>query len=192
MRTPSVAAGFVALFAHRAAFGASLLITVLLLRYSFHDVGPLKAGMSGLGEVAVAGGLGLLTAGLLTARLVGRLGRRRAVCLALVVAAAAQLGLGLPMILPTILVAAFVLTAAGQVIKLCVDSAAQRDVGDETRGRVFALYDTLFNITQVVAVAVTAAVVPADGQARWLIFVATALYLIGMAGYLLVLRRRPA
>jgi MFS family permease len=192
MRTPSVAAGFVALFAHRAAFGASLLITVLLLRYSFHDVGPLKAGMSGLGEVAVAGGAGLLTAGLLTARLVGRLGRRRAVCLALVVAAAAQLGLGLPMILPTILVAAFVLTASGQVIKLCVDSATQRDVGDETRGRVFALYDTLFNITQVVAVAITAAVVPPDGQARWLVVVATGLYLIGMAGYLLVLRRRPA
>ena len=35
LRTPSVAAGFVALFAHRMAFGASLLITVLLLRYSF-------------------------------------------------------------------------------------------------------------------------------------------------------------
>jgi hypothetical protein len=96
------------------------------------------------------------------------------------------------MVLPTILVAAFVLTASGQVIKLCVDSATQRDVGDETRGRVFALYDTLFNITQVVAVALTAAVVPPDGQARWLVLVATALYLVGMAGYLLVLRRRPA
>jgi MFS family permease len=192
LRTPSVAAGFVALFAHRAAFGASLLITVLLLRYSFHDVGPLKAGMPGLGEVAVAGGAGLLTAGLLTTRIVGRFGRRGAVCGSLVVAAAAQLGLGLPMILPTILVAAFVLTAAGQVIKLCVDSATQRDVGDETRGRVFALYDTLFNITQVVAVALTAAVVPMDGRAPWLVLAATALYLVGMVGYLLVLRRRPA
>jgi MFS family permease len=192
LRTPSVAAGFVALFAHRAAFGASLLITVLLLRFSFHDIGPLKAGMSGLGEVAVMGGAGLLVAGLLTARLVDRLGRRGAVCGALVVAAGAQLGLGLPMTLPTILAAAFVLTAAGQVIKLCVDSAAQQDVGDETRGRVFALYDTLFNITQVVAVALAATVVPPDGQARWLVLVATVLYLVGLVGYLLVLRRRAA
>ncbi|HEY0804407.1 MAG TPA: MFS transporter [Pseudonocardiaceae bacterium] len=190
LRTTSVASGFVALFAHRAAFGASLLITVLLLRYSLHDVGPLKGGMSGLGEVAVAGGVGLLVAGLLTARIVERFGRRGAVCGALVVAAGAQLGLGLPMVLPTILAAAFVLTAAGQVIKLCVDSAAQRDVGDETRGRVFALYDTLFNITQVVAVALAAAVIPPDGQARWLILVATVLYLVGLVGYLLVLRRR--
>lgn len=192
LRTPSVAAGFVALFAHRAAFGTSLLITVLLLRFRFTDVGPFRAGMPGLGEVAVAGGVGLLIAGLLTARLVGRFGRRKAVCGALALAAAAQAGLGLPMVLPTIIVAAFLLTAAGQVIKLCVDSAAQQDVGDETRGRVFALYDTLFNITQVVAVSVAAAVVPKDGHAPWLVLVATALYLVGMAGYLLVLRGRRA
>jgi MFS family permease len=191
-RTPSVAAGFVGLFAHRMAFGASLLLTVLLLRYSLTDVGPLKAGMGGLGEVAVAGGAGLLTAGLFTARIVGRLGRRGAVCGALAVAAAAQIGLGLPMTLPTIVLAAFVLTAAGQVVKLCVDSAAQQDVADETRGRVFALYDTLFNISQVIAVALAAAVVPPNGQARWLVVVATFVYLAGMAGYLLVLRGRRA
>ena len=187
-RAPRVAAGFVALFAHRAAFGASLLITVLLLRYSFHDEGPLRAGMAGLGEVAVGGGAGLLVAGLLTARLVRRFGRARTVCGSLVLAAATQVGLGLPMVLPTILLAAFLLTAAGQVVKLCVDSAVQQDVADETRGRVFALYDTLFNITQVVAVALAATVVPRNGQAPGVVLAATALYLIGMAGYLLIVR----
>lgn len=192
LRTPSVAAGFVALFAHRAAFGASLLLTVLLLRFSFHSVGPLLNGMGGLGEVAAAGGAGLLLAGLSTARIVARFGRRGAVCGALMVCAAAQAGLGLPMVLPTIILAAFVLTAGGQVVKLCVDSATQRDIPDETRGRVFALYDTLFNITQVVAVALTAALVPENGQARWVIVVATGLYLVGMAGYLMVLRNRRA
>lgn len=192
LRTPSVAAGFVGLLAHRAAFGASLLLTVLLLRYSLTGWGPLHAGLPGLGEVAVAGGAGLLVAGLLTARLVGRFGRRGAVCGALALAAAAQAGLGLPMRLPTILLAAFVLTACGQVVKLCVDSAAQQDVGDETRGRVFALYDTLFNITQVVAVAIAAAVVPMNGRAGWLVLAATGMYLIGLVGYLVVLRGRRA
>jgi MFS family permease len=192
LRTPSVAAGFVALFAHRAAFAASLLITVLLLRFSFHSTGPFKAGMPGLGEVALAGGAGLLVAGVLTPLVVGRFGRRGAICGALMLAAATQVGLGLPMALPATIAAAFFLTAAGQTIKLCVDSAAQHDVGDETRGRVFALYDTLFNITQVVAVVLAAMVVPADGQARWLVLVATVLYLLGMAGYLAVLRSRKA
>jgi hypothetical protein len=44
----------------------------------------------------------------------------------------------------------------------------------------------------VVAVALAATVVPPDGQARWLVLVATVLYLVGLVGYLLVLRRRTA
>jgi hypothetical protein len=192
MRATRVAAGFAALLAHRAAFGASLLVTVLLLRYSFHDVGPLRAGMAGLGESAMAGGLGLLAAGLFTARFVARFGRRATVCGALLLAATAQLGLGLPMQLPTVLLAAFLITGAGQAVKLCVDAAVQQEVGDETRGRVFSFYDMLFNVTQVVAIAATAAVVPIDGRSPGLIVAATAVYLLGLAGYLLVLRaRRP-
>ncbi|MFL6143895.1 MAG: MFS transporter [Labedaea sp.] len=192
LRSPSVSAGFVALFAHRAAVGISFLITVLLMRYTFTDLGPLKAGLPGLGEIFVAGGLGILVAGLTTARLVERFGRRQAVCGALLLAAAAQLGLGLPMVLPSILLATFVIIYAGQVIKLCVDAACQRDIGDEARGRVFALYDTLFNITQVVAVAIAAAVVPMHGRSPVMILVATALYLLGLAGFVLVSRRHPA
>ena len=60
-----------------------------------------------------------------------------------------------------------------------------------SRGRVFALYDTLFNVTQVVAVSVAAAVVPLDGRSPMLIIAATALYLVGLGGYLLLLKRSP-
>jgi MFS family permease len=190
-RTPSVAAGLVAVIAHRLAFGASLLITVLLLRYTFHDVGPLRAGMAGLGEVAVAGGLGILCAGLVTTRIVVRFGRRRTVVFALLLAGTAQLVLGLPMLLPSVLLASFVIVAAGQVVKLCVDSAVQSDVGDETRGRVFALYDTLVNVSQVAAVTAVAMVVPLDGRAPWLVVAAALAYFTGTAGYLLVLNRHP-
>ncbi|RKT51815.1 MFS transporter [Saccharothrix australiensis] len=179
-RTPSVAAALLALLAHRAAFGVSLLLTLLLMRHAFTDVGPLKAGMAGLGEIAVAGGAGILLAGLITDRIVDVLGRRGTVCGALGLAAASQLGLGLPMLLPTTLAASFVLTFAGQVIKLCVDAAVQSDIGDEVRGRVFALYDTLFNATQVGAVAVAAMVVPLDGRSPALIVAATASYVVGI------------
>ncbi len=184
-RKPSVTAVLVALLAHRAAFGISLLLTLLLMRHSF------GTGIAGLGKIAVAGGAGILLAGLITDRLVDLLGRRTTVSAALVLAAAAQLGLGLPMLMSTILVASFLLTFAGQVVKLCVDAAVQRDIGDEVRGRVFALYDTLFNVTQVAAVSVAAAVVPFDGRSPALIVAATALYLVGLAGYLLLLKRSP-
>jgi MFS family permease len=189
LRTPTVAAGFCALLAHRAAFGVSLLLTVTLMRYSFEDWGPIKAGLPGLGVVLGAGGLGIFLAGLTTARLVTGLGRKRTVFIALGLAAVTQFGLGLPMVLPTTLVAAFLIAYTGQVVKLCVDAAVQRDIGDETRGRVFALYDMLFNITQALAVAVAAAVIPVNGESVTLIVAATVAYLVGMAGFELVSRQ---
>ncbi|MGW6443730.1 MFS transporter [Lentzea sp. NPDC055074] len=188
-RTPSVTAGLAALLAHRAAFGISLMITLLLMRYSLEDVGILKAGIGGLGEVAVAGGAGVLLAGILTDRIVDRFGVKRTICGALLLTAAAQVGLGLPMTLPTILLASFVIIFAGQIVKLCVDTAVQHDVGDEVRGRVFALYDTLFNIAQVTAVSITATVVPLNGRSHALILVAACLYLVGLAAYLLLSSR---
>ncbi|NUT91006.1 MAG: MFS transporter [Saccharothrix sp.] len=187
---PSVSAALLALLAHRAAFGMSLLITLLLMRNSFTDFGPFRAGMAGLGEVAIFGGAGILVAGLLTDRIVDVLGRRGTICGALGLAAVTQVGLGLPMLLPTTLAASFLLTFAGQVVKLCVDAAVQHDIGDEVRGRVFALYDTLFNVTQVAAVAVAAAVVPLDGRSPGLVVAATVAYLLGVAGYLALNRRR--
>ena len=41
----------------------------------------------------------------------------------------------------------------------------QRTVADEFRGRVFALYDTLFNLALVVAAVLTALVLPDNGRA---------------------------
>ncbi|WP_245733881.1 MFS transporter [Lentzea jiangxiensis] len=189
-RTPSVTAGLAALLAHRAAFGMSLMITLLLMRHTLEDVGILKAGLGGLGEVAVAGGAGVLLAGVLTDRIVDRFGVKRTICGALLLTSAAQVGLGLPMTLVTVLLASFVIIFAGQVVKLCVDTAVQHDVGDEVRGRVFALYDTLFNIAQVTAVSITATVVPLDGRSPALILVAASLYLVGLGAYLLLSARK--
>jgi MFS family permease len=188
--TPNVTAALAAVLAHRAAFGVSLMVTLLLMRYSLQDVGILKAGIGGLGEVAVAGGAGILLAGVLTDRIVDRFGVKTTICGAMVVTAVAQIGLGLPMTLISILAAGFVVIFAGQVVKLCVDTAVQRDVGDEVRGRVFALYDTLFNIAQVTAVTITATVVPLDGRSPGLILTAASLYLVGLAAYLLLLTRK--
>jgi MFS family permease len=189
LHTHSVTAGFIALFAHRASFGISLLVTVLLMRNHFTDAGIFRAGLPGLGQMVMFGGAGILVGGLLTARLIRLFGRRRVVVGALLIAAFAQSALGLPMVVPTALVAAFLVTGAGQVLKLCVDSSIQLDVADEARGRVFSLYDTLFNITQVVAVSVAATVVPDDGRSPALLIAATVLYLVGAAGYVLAVRR---
>ncbi|MGV7910224.1 MFS transporter, partial [Mycobacterium kansasii] len=64
------------------------------------------------------------------------------------------------------------------------------DVDDALRGHVFAVQDSLFWASFIVAVAGTAAVVPPDGQAPWLIVVGTLLYLAGLAGHSLIGRQR--
>nr|WP_307795877.1 MFS transporter [Amycolatopsis sp. 195334CR] len=188
LRTPSVRAGFLGLFAHRVGFGISLLLTVLLMRFSFTDHGLLRAGLTGLGQLALLAGAGLLLGGLVTPRLVARFGPRRVITAGLLLAAASLAGLGLPLVLPTVLLASFTLAVAGQLVKLCVDAAIQQDVGDEVRGRVFACYDALFTITQVAAVVVTALVAPLDGRAPGVLLVATAVYGVGALGYLAVTR----
>jgi len=122
---------------------------------------------------------------------VARFGRRRTVRGALLTAGLLIVTLGLPMIMPTMLAAAFALSTAGQVVKLSLDATVQGDVGDEARGRVFALYDAVFNIGYVLAVALAATVVPADGHAPELLLLAAAAYLTAAALYGLI-DRTPA
>ena len=53
---------------------------------------------------------------------------------------------------------------ASQAVKITVDTILQHHVVDAFRGRVFALYDMLFNVALVVAALLTAAVLPEDGH----------------------------
>ncbi|TQM35995.1 MFS transporter [Pseudonocardia cypriaca] len=187
--TPSVAASFLALGTHRLAFGVSTLLSLLLFRYAFTDAGPLRAGMAGLGEAVVLAAAGLGTAALLAPWMVHRWGRPRTVRVSLVVATFTQLALAALLSLPVVMVAAFVLALTGQIVKLSVDAAVQGEVGDEVLGRVFALYDIVFNVGYVLAVATAALLSPPDGTAPWLFAAAALLYVLGLVGHDLQLRR---
>jgi MFS family permease len=188
-RTPTVAASFLALAAHRLSFGVTTLVTLMLFRRVFTSVGPLRAGMAGVGEAVVLAAAGLGAAALLTPWLVHRLGRPRTVRIALLVAATTQLALAALLTLPAVLVAAFLLGAMGQVVKLCADAGVQSEVGDEVRGRVFALYDAVFNVCYVLAVAAAALLSPSGGSTRWLVAATAAVYVLGVVAHDHVLRR---
>ncbi|MQA16090.1 MAG: MFS transporter [Pseudonocardiaceae bacterium] len=187
----SVAAGLVALAAHRLSFGIATLVTLLLYRHTFTPDGLLRAGLAGVGQLLAAGAAGVLLAAVLTPLLVARVGRRTTIRSALLAAAVVTIAFGLPMVKTTTLAAAFGLACAGQVVKLSLDAAVQRDVGDVTRGRVFALYDTVFNVGYVLAVALAATVVPDDGRAPGLLVLVAVVYLIAALAHA-VLDRGPA
>ena len=177
---PSIAASFAGLAAHRLAFGISTLLTLLLYRYTFTDIGPLRAGLPGIGEALAVAAAGLLCAALVTPRLVHRFGRPWTIRVALAVACVMQFLLGVFLSMPTVLVAAFVIGLAGQVVKLCADAAVQGEGPDGALGRIFALYDVVFNVGYVAAVALAAFAAPSNGWAPWLFGGASALYLVGL------------
>jgi hypothetical protein len=188
--TPSIAGAFLALATHRLAFGISTLLTLLLFRYTFTDVGPLQAGLAGIGQVVVLTAAGIGSAALLAPWMVRRWGRARTVRVALVVATVMQLAVAALLSLPAVLVAAFVLGVTGQIVKLCTDAAVQGEAGDGVLGRVFALYDIVFNVGYVIAVATAAFLSPPDGRAPWLLAGAAGLYVVGLLGHDAQVRRR--
>lgn len=185
---PGVVAAFWAVAAHRLAFGVATLVMLLLMRNGLADWGPLRAGVAGLGETVAVVAAGLGVAAVVTPWLTARLGRPATVRIMLVLAAAALLALGLPMTLPTVLGSSFLLGLVGQAIKLCSDAAVQREVDDAHRGRVFALSDTVFNVTYVLAVAAAALFSPLDGRSAPLIAVAAGIYLLGLVVHEVALR----
>ena len=68
--------------------------------------------------------------------------------------------------LPGLLAAAFVLGLAAQGVKICVDTILQLEVDDGFRGRVFTIYDMVFNAVFVAAAALAAVVLPVSGFSR--------------------------
>src|SRR5262249_21939399 len=82
----------------------------------------------------------------------------------LALAALVQLVAGLPYAMQSLVPAAAVLGFVAQGSKICVDTIVQEEVADEFRGRVFSLYDTLFNVAFVAACVFTAFTVPATGR----------------------------
>jgi len=123
-----------------------------------------------------------------TPTLVRRWGRYAAPNAALAFAAVVQLcGSGLQ--LPVMVVCGFFLGAAGQVVKLCADTAMQIDVDDALRGHVFTVQDALFWMSFILAISVAATVIPPGGYLPALALAGSGVYLAGLAVHASVGRR---
>jgi MFS family permease len=180
---PAPAAGLAVITSHRYWFGISSVALVLLYRNHFHGPDESEAAFRGLTTAALVGGAGFVAAALVTPLVTERLPPRTWVLTLLVVAGVAQL---FPAGLYTeggVLVAAFVLGLASQGIKICVDTFVQEGVDDVFRGRVFSLYDVLFNVAFVAAAATAAVVLPVDGRSYAVLGVLAGGYLLTAVAY---------
>jgi MFS family permease len=185
-----VLAGFVAGARHLrrrkpAARGAGIttVCTLLLYRNYFTAHGVLRTGLSGLAQAIAALAVGGVLAAVITPAATRRLGYVRYPALLLLGSAAVDVGFVLPFRLSLMLVAALLLGFTAQSLKICVDTVVQRQVDDDYRGRVFSVYDTLFNLTLVLAAVITAVALPPDGRSPAAVIVIAAGYLATAAWY---------
>jgi MFS family permease len=185
---PTVAATLAGLAAHRTVFGINSLLVLVIVRQSdTHEV----AGFGTSVVFLAATGTGAFLATVVTPTAIRRWGRYGAANGALAFAAVVQLG-GSGLQVPIMVVGGFLLGAAGQMVKLCADSAMQLDVDDALRGHVFTVQDSLFWVSFIGASAVAATVIPADGHEPALALAGAAVYLVGLAVHAAVGRRAPA
>jgi hypothetical protein len=187
---PPAAAALAAISLHRLFYGFLTLMTMLLYRNTFDSEDSFfPGGLVGLGEVIAAGAIGTLLAAGVTPAVVRRLGKPRWITLVLVGGGVGQLALGLPFIPPTIVAAGFVLGFVSQAVKICVDTTLQESVDDDYRGRVFSVYDTLFNVTFVVALLVGAVTLPPSGISYGMLVAVGLGYVLTAVAYHRITRR---
>jgi MFS family permease len=149
---------------HRLFYGLLTLMTLLLYRNSFDGAsGLFPGGLAGLGEVLAAGAAGTLLAAAVTPSAVRRWGKAPWISGLLVLAGVGQLALGGLFRPPAIVGAVLTLGFVAQGIKICVDTTLQEAVEDDFRGRVFSVYDTLFNVTFVISLLAGAFLLPETG-----------------------------
>ncbi|WP_438292770.1 MFS transporter [Streptomyces sp. HUAS TT7] len=163
----------------RFCYGALTVMLLMLCRYAWADGPGNDAGADGLALLGLAVGIsgaGFFAAAVMTPWAVARLGQYRWIVVCSATAAVLEPALGLPFAPAPMLVAAFVLGLVTQGAKITTDTVIQSTVDDSFRGRIFSLYDVLFNMAFVGAAAIAALMLPPDGRSPSLVITVSLIY----------------
>lgn len=169
--------------ASRFLYAAMAIATILVCRNTLADTADTKRGLGLLSLVAALSGAGFLAAAVVTPFATARLTPYRWIVVCLGAATATQALLAIGVSLPGLVAAGFALGLAMQGIKICVDTILQLEVDDGYRGRVFTVYDMVFNAVFVAAAALAALVLPLGGFSRPVYLALAAGYAAAAVGY---------
>ncbi|MFF7447612.1 MULTISPECIES: MFS transporter [unclassified Streptomyces] len=171
----------------RFCYGALLVMLLMLCRYAFSST--TDDGLALLGLALGVSGAGFFVAAVVTPWAAGRLRPGRWIAVCAVSAAVLEPALGLRFTVAPMLVAAFVLGLTTQGAKIATDTIVQSSVDDGFRGRIFSVYDVLFNVAFVGAAAAAALILPPDG--RSVVLVVTVAVIYGAIGAAMFRFERP-
>jgi MFS family permease len=158
----------------RFCYGALLVLLLMLCRYAL-TADP-EEGLRLLGLALALSGAGFFAAAVVTPWAAGRLGPGRWIVVCSGAAMVLEPALGLPFATGPLLTAAFVLGLITQGAKIATDTIVQASVDDGFRGRIFSVYDVLFNVAFVGAAGVAALMLPPDGRSPVLVVLIGLIY----------------
>jgi hypothetical protein len=180
--------GLLTIAAHRLVYGVVTVAMILVYRNYFHTLDQVDAAIADLGLLVVIIGAGFAFASVVTPPMSARLGVRSTMIICLLASAVFQVVPGAIYARVPLLAAAFLLGLTAQGLKLCVDTLVQAHVADEFKGRVFVLYDVIFNVTLVVAAVIAAIILPVNGKSVVIMVVMAVCYLLTGVVFALVSR----
>jgi MFS family permease len=180
-----------AMAAHRFFYGMATALGIILYRYYFYD-GDADAALGGVTLVVATSGVGYFLAVIITPYATERFTIERWVPIALSAAGVLSAALVLPFQEWGLPVAGFMLGVAGQSVKICADTTVQRDVEDIYLGRAFSIYDMLFNGMYVLAAALSAAILPANGKSYLAVVIISVGYPVAALAYRMITRQGRA
>jgi MFS family permease len=180
--------GLLTIAGHRLVYGIVTVAIILVYRNSFHTIDQVDAAIADLGLLVVITGAGFAFASVVAPPMSARLGVRTTMIICLLASAVFQVVPGAIYARVPLMVAAFLLGLTAQGLKLCVDTLVQAHVADEFKGRVFVLYDVIFNVTLVVAALIAAIILPANGKSVPIMIVMAVCYLLVGVVFALVSR----
>jgi MFS family permease len=178
-----VAAALGATGAQRTMYGILLLTSILLYRNYFYASSGANTSLKHFTLVVIAAAVGYGAAAIAVPIVTRRLSK--AACIA------GLLGLGGVVTgvfgptfgQPSFLVISLALGLVAQGVAICTVTIIQQRMDDSYRGRVFALYDMLFNVPFVIGAVVAAQIIPYNGKSYTLIAVAAIGYLAAAGMY---------
>ena len=158
----------------RFCYGALLVMVLMLCRYTLTS--DPDDGLALLGVALGISGAGFFAAAVVTPWAAGRYGPGRWIIMCAAAAAVLEPALSLPFSTAPMLVAAFVLGLITQGAKIATDTIVQSSVDDGFRGRIFSVYDVLFNVAFVGAAGIAALMLPPDGRSVPLVVTVALVY----------------
>lgn len=180
-------------FVHRALYGTLLVAGLLLYRNYFYHGGNGNKALGHATLLVITSAIGFGLAAVVTPQGVKRTGKDVFITAWLVIAGVVTILLGATFDQVAFLVLGFFMGLSAQCVKICVDTTVQQVVDDAYMGRVFSIYDMLYNVAYVVGPAIAVPFMPSTGKSFLLVVTIGLLYLAAAAGYAaLTLRKTTA